>query len=77
LWRENCFFIKADEEDATVDRCATEAYETAISEYRDSDQVDAAALVTKYRLQPQAPGALLKCRKIVSNVIGTFGTSTF
>jgi hypothetical protein len=77
LWRESCFFVKADEEDTTVDRCATEAYEAAISEFRDSDQLDAAALITKYRLQPQATGVLVKCRKVVSTVIGNFGTSMF
>jgi hypothetical protein len=77
LWRESCFFIKADVEDTIVDRCATEAYEAAISEYRDSHQLDAAALITKYRLQPQATGALVKCRKVVSPVIVTIGTSIF
>jgi hypothetical protein len=67
LWRESCFFIKADEKNATVDRCATEAYEAAITEYSDSYESypNAAALVSKYRLQPQETEALVKCREIV------------
>ena len=65
LWRESCFFHKPNENDTTVDRCATEAYEAAISEYHDS-YPDGAALIAKYRLQPQDIGVLVKCRQIVS-----------
>ena len=67
LWRESCFFLKADDKNATVDRCATEAYEAAITEYSDSYESypNAAALVSKYRLQQQETEALLKCREIV------------
>lgn len=65
LWREGCFFFKGNEKDATVDRCATEAYEAAISEYRDS-YPDRVEQITKYRLQPQGTGGLVKCRQAVS-----------
>lgn len=64
LWRESCFFLKAEEKNVTVDRCATEAYEAAISEYSDS-YPNAAALVTKYRLQPQGTEAMVKCHEVV------------
>lgn len=67
LWREGLFFIKAEEQDATVDRCATEVYEAAISEYRDT-QPGGAALITKYRSQPGLD-ALILCRQLVSVVI--------
>ena len=67
LWREGCFFIKPDEQDDTVDRCATEAYEAAISEYWDT-QPGGAALITKYRSQP-GPHALILCWQLVSVVI--------
>ena len=67
LWRESCFFLKAEEKNATVDRCAMEAYEAAISEYSDAYESypNAAALITKYRLQPQGTEALVKCREVV------------
>jgi hypothetical protein len=68
LWRESCFFLNTDEKDTTVDRCATEAYEAAVSEYHDS-YPDGAALITKYRLQPQSSGALVKCRQVVSGLL--------
>src|ERR1700678_1998838 len=77
LWREGCFFVKFDVEDATVDRCAIEAYEAAISEYRDNDHPDGAGLIAKYRLQPQATGALIKCRQVVSAVVAICGSSLF
>jgi hypothetical protein len=68
LWREGCFFFKADEEDTKLDRCAIEAYEAAISEYLE-DNADGAAHITKFRLQPQSTGALVKCRQVVSAII--------
>ena len=77
LWREGCFFLKSDEEDAIVDRCATEAYEAAISEYRDNNHPDGAALIAKYRLQPQATGALFKCHQMVGAVVAICGFSLF
>src|SRR5271168_3264831 len=77
LWREGCFFVKFDVEDATVDRCAIEAYEAAISVYRDNDHPDGAGLIAKYRLQPQATGALIKCRQVVSAVVAICGSSLF
>src|ERR1700678_66158 len=77
LWREGCFFVKFDVEDATVDRCAIEAYEAAISEYRDNDHPDGAGLIAKYRLQPQATGALIKCCQVVSAVVAICGSSLF
>jgi len=64
LWRESCFFYKAEEKKATVDRCATEAYEAAIREYTDSNP-NAAALVTKFRLQPQETDAMVQCHEVV------------
>ena len=71
LWRKSCFFIKADEEDAMVDRCAIEAYEAAISEYCDNNP-DGAAHISKYHLQPQSTGALVECRQVVSAIIETY-----
>ena len=69
LWREGCFFLDAYEKDTavtvTMDRCATEAYEAAVTGYLDSHP-DRAALVAKYRLQPQGTGNLMKCRQVVS-----------
>lgn len=70
LWRENCFFLKADEDDTKVDRCAIEAYEAAISEYYVNNP-DGAAHIAKYRLQPQSTDALVKCRQVVSAIIET------
>ena len=67
LWRESCFFLHTDsnKRDKTVDRCATEAYEAAISEYRDT-YPDRVGLITKYRLQPQDAGVLVECHQVVS-----------
>ena len=64
LWTECCFFLKVGEDDTTVNRCVTEAYEAAISEYLDS-YPDGMKLI-KYRIQPQSRGAMLKCRQVVS-----------
>jgi hypothetical protein len=77
LWRESCFFLKAGEKNATVDRCATEAYEAAITEYSDSYESypNAAALVSKYRLQQQETEALVKCREIVRFNLNSNGSS--
>jgi hypothetical protein len=66
LWRENCFFLEADQQ-ATVNRCATEAYETAISQYRETYPGEA-ALIPKFRLQPQCNDHLIQCRQHVSRV---------
>src|SRR5271168_153076 len=71
------FFAKFDVEDATVDWCAIEAYEAAISEYRDNNHPDGAGLIAKYCLQPQATGALIKCRQVVSAVVAICGSSLF
>lgn len=76
LWRESCFFIKPDEEHPTVDRCAIEAYEAAISEFCDL-YPDRAPLITKYRLQPQSRGALVKCRQVVSGSYSKFDDSSW
>lgn len=65
LWRESCFFLKANEEDPTVDRCAIEAYEAAISDYRET-YPEGAALISQHRLQPQGTIDLAKCRQMVS-----------
>ena len=74
LWRESCFFLKAEDKKATVDRCATEAYEAAISQYSDpyNSYPNAAAIVTKYRLQPQGTEALVKCREVVRSYYHNF-----
>ena len=48
-----------------MDHCAVEAYEAAINEYSDS-YPNRTALTTKYCLQPQDKGALIKCREEVS-----------
>ena len=67
VWSEGCFFIKADGQEDTVDRCASDAYEDAITEYRDT-QPGGAALITKYRSE-RGPDALIVSRPLVSVVI--------
>jgi hypothetical protein len=65
LWRESCFFIKTDESNEVVDRCATEAYEAAIKDYNDT-YPDRTEFVNNNRLHPQSPGSLSNCRQVVS-----------
>jgi hypothetical protein len=66
LWMAGSFFIAGGGDE--VDRCATEAYEDAIREYQDTHR-GGAALIAKYRWQPQGPDALIECRQLVSVLV--------
>lgn len=65
LWSEFLFFHNANEKDITVDRCAIEAYEVAIVEYR-RDFPARDGIIAKYRLQPLDSLTEGQCRSVVS-----------
>jgi hypothetical protein len=68
LWVEGHFFWASNERDAVVDRCITEAYEFALTDYQKSHS-DAMDLIPKYRLQTQGSKDLAICRQIVGAMV--------